>query len=90
MNASQTRAANVRDALLTVNSPEWDAMNERRAELIRKDLDEGLTAGEREEYEHLQSVSLASATQAFPRPDRDFEELARLREELRTAQRRTD
>ena len=64
-------------------------MNERRAELIRKDLAEGLSAAESEEYERLQRISLAAAAKAFPAPKLDFEELARLREELHAAQPRT-
>jgi hypothetical protein len=58
-------------------------MNARRAEFIRKDLVHGLTPAEREEYERLQRLSLAAAVKAFPRPKPDFEELRRLREELR-------
>jgi len=65
-----------------VNSPEWDAMNERRAKLIRKDLDAGLTPAERTEYERLQGLTLAAVQRAFPRPNPDCGELARLREEL--------
>ena len=64
-------------------------MNERRAKLICKDLDEGLSAAEREEYERLQRISLAAAKMAFPSPKPDFEELARLREELRAVHPRT-
>ncbi len=86
LNTSPLPAANVTQDLLAVNSPEWDAMNERRAELIRKDLDEGLTGAEREEYERLQRISLASSARAFPAPRPDFAELARLQEQLRTAQ----
>ena len=71
------------EAFPAVDTPEWDAMNERRAELIRKDLDEGLTPAERDEYERLERMSLAGAVNAFPQLQPDFEELARLREELR-------
>lgn len=81
--ASPLPAANVGNDLLAVDSPEWDAMNERRAMLILKDLDEGLTASEREEYERLQRISQAAAAMAFGRPQWDSGELARLREELR-------
>src|SRR3954454_3125645 len=62
------------EAFPAVNTPEWDAMNERRAELIRKDLDEGLTPAEQQEYQRLQRLSLAAAVKAFPRPKPDFEE----------------
>lgn len=72
------------EAFPAVNTPEWDAMNERRAELIRKDLHEGLTADERQEYERLQRMSLAAVAAAFPRPKPNFEELNRLRKELRS------
>ncbi len=57
-------------------------MNRRRAELIEKDIDQTLTAAEREEYERLQGLSLAAVEKAFPRPKRDMEALARLRGEL--------
>ncbi len=77
-----TPTAAVRQAFPAVNTPEWDAMNERRAELIRKDIDEGLTEAERAEYEYLQRMSLAAVVKAFPRAKPDFEELARLRKEL--------
>ncbi len=90
LNALQLPTASVRDDSPAVNSPEWDAMNERRAELILRDLDQGLTAAEREEYERLQRISLASAARAFPGPRPDLEELARLQEELRTAQPSTE
>src|ERR1700722_6121030 len=75
----------VQEEFPVVNSPEWEAMNERRAELIRKDLDQGLTEAEREEYERLQKKSLAAVNQHFPRPKPEAYSLARLREELRAA-----
>ena len=84
-NGPQLPAARVSEDLPAVNSPEWDAMNERRAELIRKDLDEGLSVPEREEYERLQRISLAAATKAFPGWKPDCEGLAKLREDLRRA-----
>jgi hypothetical protein len=83
--AALARAIKVTEAFPVVNTPEWDAMNERRAELIRKDLEGGLSAAERQEYERLQRLSLAAAGKAFPPPTSNFEELARLREELRAA-----
>ena len=81
--AALARAVASNGAFPAVNTPEWDAMNERRAELIRKDLAGVLTPAEREEYERLQRMSLAAVVSAFPRPKPDFEDLARLREELR-------
>jgi hypothetical protein len=81
--AAIARAVAGDETFPAINTPEWDAMNERRAELIRKDLDEGLTPAERDEYERLQRISLAAAAKAFPRPKPDFEELTRLRKELR-------
>ncbi len=80
--AALARAMVGTEAFPAANTPEWDAMNERRAELIRKDLAEGLTPAERDEYERLQRMSLAVAVKAFPRAKPDFEELARLRNEL--------
>ena len=70
------------EAFPAVNTPEWDAMNKRRDELIRKNIDGVLTPAEREEYERLQRLSLAAVVKAFPRPKPDFEELDRLRKEL--------
>ncbi len=50
-----------------VGTPEWSRMNRRRAELIRKDIRGELTAGERDEYETLQRLSLAALEASFPR-----------------------
>ena len=49
-----------------VGTPEWGIMNQRRAELIRKDIRGELTEAEREEYEVLQRLSLAAVDAAFP------------------------
>src|SRR5438270_13962967 len=81
--AALAQAVAGHEAFPAVNTPQWDAMNERRAELIRKDLGGGLTPAERVEYERLQRLSQAAAVKAFPRPKPDFQELRRLREELR-------
>lgn len=40
-----------------VGSPEWDALTNRRAELIRKRNRDGLTDGERAELDSLQRLS---------------------------------
>ncbi len=82
--AALARAIAEAEAFPVVNTPEWDAMNRRRAELIRKDIAKGLSPAEREEYERLQRLSLAAVVKAFPPPKSDFEELARLRKELET------
>jgi hypothetical protein len=58
-------------------------MNVRRAELIRKDLEQGLTDAERQELDRLQEKSLAAVNQAFPRPLPDGDGLAQLEKELR-------
>jgi GNAT superfamily N-acetyltransferase len=89
-NPPPALAASVRDDLPTVHSAEWDAMSERRSELIRKDLDEGLTGAERDEYERLQRITRAALALVYPRPKPDFEGLARLREELRAGKTRTE
>jgi len=83
--AAVARAMTSGEPFPVVNTPEWDVMNKRRAELIRKDLDGGLTPAERIEYERLQRQSLAAAVSAFPQPKPEFQELARLRDELRAA-----
>jgi hypothetical protein len=82
--AAIARAVAANGAFPAVNTPQWDAMNERRAALIRKDLAEGLTAVEQKELDRLQRMSLAAAVKAFPRPALDIEELVRLRQELQT------
>jgi hypothetical protein len=51
-----------------VGTAEWGQMNERRAELIRKNIRGELSAEEREEYERLQRLSLAAVDVAYPRP----------------------
>jgi hypothetical protein len=56
-----------RAAFPRVGTPEWGRMNRRRAELIRKHIRGELTAGERDEYETLQRLSLAALEASFPR-----------------------
>jgi hypothetical protein len=53
---------------ITVGTPEWDKLTNRRAELIQKKNREGLNEDERTEYERLQQLSLAAVAHAFPRP----------------------
>jgi hypothetical protein len=53
---------------VTVGTPEWDKLTNRRAELIQKKNREGLNEAERTEYERLQQLSLAAVAHAFPRP----------------------
>jgi GNAT superfamily N-acetyltransferase len=54
---------------------EWGKMNQRRAELIRKDILGTLTESERIEYENLQKLSLAAMEEVFPfeKPDEERE-----------------
>jgi hypothetical protein len=52
---------------ITVGTPEWDNLTDRRAELIHKKNREGLNADEQTEYERLQQISRAALTRAFPR-----------------------
>jgi hypothetical protein len=49
-----------------VGTAEWGKMNQRRAELIRKNLRGELSEAEREEYETLQCRSLLAVDAAFP------------------------
>lgn len=53
---------------ITVGTPQWDSLTQRRAELIHKKNRQGLTAAERAEFDHLQQLSRAAITRAFPRP----------------------
>jgi hypothetical protein len=53
-----------------VGTAEWGKMNQRRAELIRKNLRGELSEAEREEYETLQRRSLLAVDAAFPRQGR--------------------
>ncbi len=82
---TQSVGATADETFPAVNTPEWGAMNERPRAAVRKDIHEGLTADERREYERLQRMSLAAVVDALPRPKPDFEELTRLRQELRAA-----
>jgi hypothetical protein len=50
-----------------VGTAEWGQMNQRRAELIRRNNHGELSAEEREEYETLQRLSLAAVEAAYPR-----------------------
>ncbi len=64
-------------------TPEWGKMNQRRAELIRKDVSGTLSESERIEYESLQRLSLAALEEAFPYPEHDEERERLLDERLR-------
>lgn len=50
-----------------VGTPEWGAMNRKRAELIRKKVRGELSEAERRLYETLQRRSLEALDKAFPR-----------------------
>ena len=63
-------------------TPEWEAMNRRRTELIEKDVDGVLTEQERKEYVYLQENALAEVVKSCPAPQLDFDSLRRLREDL--------
>ena len=56
-----------RPAFPQVGTAEWGQMNQRRAELIRKNIRGELTEDERKEYENLQRSSLAAVEASFPR-----------------------
>ncbi len=53
---------------ITVGSPEWDRLTERRAELIHKKNRTGLSAEESAEYERLQIISGDIIRALFPVP----------------------
>jgi hypothetical protein len=50
----------------TVGTAEWGKMNQRRAELILKNIRGELSAEEREECEHLQRLALAAVDATYP------------------------
>ncbi|HVS40467.1 MAG TPA: hypothetical protein VMS17_33225 [Gemmataceae bacterium] len=54
------------EAFPQVGTAEWGRMNQRRAELIRKDVRGELSETEREEHETLQRLSLAAVEASFP------------------------
>ncbi|MGL4550370.1 MAG: hypothetical protein ACRC33_04220 [Gemmataceae bacterium] len=68
-----------RETTVSVGTAEWDRLTERRAELIDKKHEEGLTDAEGEEYERLQRISRKAISVAFPRPV--FQPLPTLTEE---------
>jgi hypothetical protein len=53
---------------IQVGTPEWDALTERRAELIHKKNREGLDEVEQVEFDRLQRMSLDVVNATFPRP----------------------
>ncbi len=64
---SQQRVAGIDlEGFPKVGTAEWGQMNQRRAELIRKNIRGELSAEEREEYETLQRLSLAAVDAAYP------------------------
>ena len=65
--AALARAVAGNEAFPAVNALEVGYDERRRAELIRKHLDEGLTPTEGMEYERLQRLSLAAVVESFPR-----------------------
>jgi hypothetical protein len=67
---------------ITVGTPEWDNLTNRRAELIHKKNREGLNEDERTEYERLQQISQAAIARAFPRPKLASEEKMPVVEEM--------
>lgn len=55
---------------ITIGTPEWDSLTDRRAELILKKNREGLNDDERTEFERLQKTSRSALTRSFPQPKR--------------------
>lgn len=68
--------------VVVVGTPEWDSLNERRVVLIRKDIREGLTDGERAELERLENLCQAAIAVAFPFPPIWAEKLAAIEKRL--------
>jgi hypothetical protein len=63
-------------------TPEWGRMNQRRAELIDKQVCSSLTAAEEAELEELQRKTREAVDRAHPLPPSDLATLRRLEEEL--------
>ena len=71
---------------LIVGTEKWDRLNHRRGELIFKQIRQGLTPQEEEEFQQLQRMCLAALEKAFPAPPLDEARLKRLEEKLRAAE----
>ena len=54
------------DHTISVGTPEWDKLTERRAELIYKKNRQGLNEDEQAEFERLQQLSRSAINRAFP------------------------
>lgn len=72
--APTTVAKPVGEDSITVGTPEWDNLTDRRAELIHKKNREGLNKDEQIEFERLQQISRAAIVRAFPQPKLPSEE----------------
>ena len=64
------------DTEVTIGSAEWDAMTERRAQLIVKKSKQALTTDELAEFQRLQRMTHLSLEKAYPRPRLTEEERA--------------
>jgi len=71
------------DYLPKVGTEAWDALNQRRAELIDKDLLGNLKDSEREELEDLERICGNAVDKTFPLPPADLDGLIQLRDQLR-------
>jgi V8-like Glu-specific endopeptidase len=82
---SETDTADIEDTSFpNPGSKEWEAMNRRRAELIRKKIRGTLSPEELPEYERLQRLSRAALEHAFPAPTVGDEEIAQIEGRLKT------
>lgn len=59
----------IRPAVTSLDSPEWDALNGRRMQLIRKKNREGLGPDEQAEFEWLQATARRLVEAVQPRPE---------------------
>ncbi len=73
------------DSFPVPGTPEWDKMNQRRAELIHKKVYSSLTAEEEAEFEYLQRRTREAVNTAYPLPPVDLVGLRQLEAELRDA-----
>ena len=71
---------------LKIGSSEWQALNDRRADLIRRKNREGISEQEREEFERLQRIVRTVLDKQCPLPSVDTARLDQIEERLWRAQ----
>ena len=90
LNAENTQFRKERNHVIKfIESDQWSAMNQRRADLIDRDVDGKLSESERPEYECLQLVARIIVNLAYSSPVPDyfplFKAVEDIAKELRSA-----